>query len=178
MAGIKMVGNKNDVFRVVIKNNDTQVIFANAPVVLDFSGTTDLGKAVKTTNSLAAAEQGNFFGINISGNLGVGVDGEAQVFGYNPNARVVLTTRSATNATWASIAAGAIGEYLTLGTGTGSAAGAGDQALVRVATAAMSVAQFIKLCESFASTDTQASSLGPQSVTVWTTTRKVFLARM
>ena len=176
---IGMVGNAPAKARVTIKNNDAQVLKANAPVVLDFSVTgADLGRAVKSTNSLAAAEQGNFFGINISGDLNNGIEGEAQVFGYNPNARVVLTTRTATGATWASIAAGSIGEYLTMGTGTGSAASLGDQALVRVGTAAMTVAQFARLCETFASTDTQASSLGPQSQTIWTSTRKIFLARM
>lgn len=173
----KQIGNKYDIGAVVIKNNDTATIFSGAPVALDFSGTTELGAMVKSTNSLAAAEQGNFFGIALSQIL-AGQYGEAQVFGYNSIARVILSTRSATTATWASIAAGSLGEYLTLGTGTGSAAAVGDQALIRVATAAQTVAQFARLCETFASTDTQASSAGPQSVTVWTTTRKIFLRAM
>lgn len=173
----KFAGNKLDIAAVVIKNNDTQSIFVGAPAVLDFSGTTELGTMVKTTNSLAAAEQGNFFGIALATILN-GQYGEAQVFGYSSITRVVLTTRTATTATWASIAAGSIGEYLTIGTGTGSAAAVGDQALIRVGTAAQTVAQFARLCETFASTDTQASSVGPQSVTIWTTTRKVFLRAM
>lgn len=196
MARIKQVGNGRDLFAVVFKNSDTQVIKANAPIILDFAAAAaDLGKACKTTNSLAVAEHGNFFGINISGDIGVGFEGEAQVYGYNPNARVILTTRTATNATWASIAAGSIGEFLTLGSGTGSHASLGDQALVRAGlnltqtisqtvTAAGTltltpIAQFVaKLGETFASTDTQASSLGPQSQTIWTGTRKIFIARM
>lgn len=173
----KFVGNKKDVGRVVIKNSDTNIIQVGAPVVLDFSATTDIGLAVKSSTSLAAAEQGNFFGIALQA-LNNGAVGESQVFGHNAIARVILTTRTATGATWASIAAGSIGEYLTMGTGTGSNATAGDQALIRVGTAVMTVAQFARLAETFASTDTQASSVGPQSVTVWVTARNIFLRAM
>lgn len=195
----KAVGNKRDLCAVVIKNNDAQILFTGAPCVLDFAATSELGAQVKTIRGLAAAEQGNFFGINISpdiANLGYG---EAQVFGYNPSVRVILTTRVATTDTWASIAAGSIGEILNLDTGTGSAASQANQALVRAGlnltgtfsetggatssgqgTLTFNVgALFVgRLAETFASTDTQASSLGPQSRTVWTSTRKVFLARM
>lgn len=173
----KFAGNKLDIAAIVVKNNDTVAIKNGAPVALDFGATTELGCQIKSSNSLAAAEQGNFFGIAL-GQIAVGAYGEAQVFGYNAFARTILTTRTATNATWASIAAGSIGEYLTINTGTGTAAEAGNQALVRVGTAAMTVAQFARLCETFASTDTQASDTGPQSVTVWTSTRKVFLRAM
>lgn len=174
----KYDGNKKDTGAIVFRNNETtNNIKVGAPVVLDFQATATLGLDCKSTNSLAAAEQGNFYGIALSEVL-PGAFGEAQIFGHNAIARVILSTRTATTATWASIAAGSIGEYLTMGTGTGSAAAVGDQALVRVGTAAQTVAQFARLAETFASTDTQASSIGPQSVTVWTTARNIFLRSM
>lgn len=173
----KQVGNKYDVAAIVFKNNDAQNIKVNAPVVLDFSPTTELGAQAKSTNSLAAAEQGNFFGISLTEVL-PGQYGEAQVFGFNPNARIVLTTRAASTDVWASQAAGSIGEYLTMGTGTGLAASVGDQALVRVGTAAQTVNQMVRLAETFASATTLASSLGPQTATIWTITKKVFLRAM
>ena len=173
----KSVGNKADLACVVIRNNEsTLAIKVGAPVALDPTGS-NLGVDVKSVVSLAAASQGNFFGIALAA-LNPGDFGEAQVFGYNGIARTVLTTRSATTATWASVAAGSYGEYLTIGTGTGNTASNGDQALVRVDTAPQTAAQFARLMETFASIDTLASSLGPQSMSVWTTTRKVFLRAM
>ena len=195
----KAVGNKRDLAAVVIKNNDAQILFSGAPCALDFAATSELGAQVKTVRGLATAELPNFFGINISpdiANLGYG---EAQVFGYNPSVRIINTTRVATTDTWASIAAGSIGEILNIDTGTGSAASQANQCLVRAGlnltgtatvtggASSSGIGTFTfnagnvmvgRLAETFASTDTQASSLGPQSRTVWTTTRKIFLARM
>jgi hypothetical protein len=191
----KYAGNKYDIGAVVIKNNDTVVLKNGAPVILDFGATTEKGAQVKTSNSLALVEHANFFGIALS-DIAVNAYGEAQVFGYNAIARTVLTTRTATNATWASIAAGSICELMTIGSGTGISAESGDQALIRAGLsmsgtytgAASSSGQFsligpanafaARLAETFASTDTQASSLGPQSQTIWTSVRKVFLRSM
>lgn len=169
----KLVGNKLDITAVVIRNNDTVAIKVGAPVAQDFAGTLP-GVDAKTVVSLAAAEQGGFFGIALA-DINPGDYGESQVYGYNSIARVVLAGRSATNATWSSIAAGSIGEYLTIATGTGTA---GNQALIRVGTGAQTIAQFARLAETFASTDTQASSDGPQSQTQWVSARKVFLRAM
>ena len=173
----KYVGNKREDARVVIKNNDAQQIFVGAPVVLDFAATSELGVQVKSTNSLAAAEQINFFGIALS-NLNNGQYGEAQVYGYNTIARVMYATRTATNATWASVAALSIGEVLTMGTGTGSNATVGDQNFIRAGTTAAPGQGFVVAAQTFASTTTNASSNGPQSVTVWNTTLNVFVRSM
>lgn len=174
----KFVGNKRETGRVVIKNNDTATIFVGAPVALDFGATTEQGCQVKTTNSLAAIEQVDFFGVALS-NILNGQYGEAQVFGYNTIARMMYATRSATNATWGSVAALSIGEVLTMGTGTGSAAAAGDQCFVRAGSTAAPAFGFAQVAGgTFASTTTNASSNGPQSVTIWTTTATIFLRAM
>ena len=175
----KFAGNKKDIAAIVFRNNEaTLAIKLGAPVVQDFADTDNLGVDGKTCVSLAAAQQGGYWGTNITGDVESGNYGEAQVYGHNNITRVQLTSRAASTDVWASIAAGTIGEYLTMVTGTGNTASNGDQCLVRVATAAQTVNQFARLAETWASTDTQASSVGPQSMTIWTTTRNVFLRAM
>jgi len=57
----KVVGSKRDIMATVIRNSDTIIIKAGSPVFLAVTGTEDGLRAV-SSNNLAAALQGNFFG--------------------------------------------------------------------------------------------------------------------
>ncbi len=162
----KSVGTKRDIMAVVIRNADTLTIKSGSPVFLAANGTND-GLAVVSANNLSAALQGNFFGI-ATADIAANAYGEAQVFGFFDQARVIVATRAASTDVWASMPAGSIGQYLLIGTGTGGVAASvsADQAFTGGATIAYSLqgAAQVRLMETYASQTTLASSLSGASV--------------
>lgn len=176
----KYTGNKKDIAAVVIKNGDTIGIRSGGPVFQKMNATDD-GLAVVSGNNLAAAAEQGFFGIAIS-DIAAGAFGEAQVYGYFDYARVATCTRAASTDVWASYSAGALRDMLKLMTGTGDVAASvsADQCFVRLgAGSALSVSGLwpVILGSSFASSTTQASSLGG-SKTVSVSLMKVFVRSM
>lgn len=155
----KVAGSKRDVMAVVFRNSDTLTIKAGAPVFLACTGTED-GLRCVSSNNLAAALQGNYFGIAYAA-VAANAFGEAQVFGFNDGTRVRVTTRAASTDVWASYPAGGIGDALIPVTGTGTAAGStdADQAFSNAGSAAFSVYAKLRLGVTYASQTTQASSL-------------------
>lgn len=158
----KQTGNKRDIVAVVVKNtSDTVTIHKGSPVFLDVA--TPDGLLVKGPANVAAAETGaNFFGL-ATADIAPGAYGESVVFGYFNQARIVLTTRTASSGTWQTYSALAIGDYVTALTGTGTGAGTtnADDAMTKVGTAVETVAGKVRLLESLAQGDgsaTQASS--------------------
>lgn len=158
----KNTGNKRDICAVVVKNVSTTItIPKGAPVFLDVAAPD--GLLVKGSPSVSAAETGaNFFGL-ATADIAPGAYGESIVFGYFDQARIVLTTRTASNGTWQTYSALAIGDYVTALTGTGTGAGTtnADHAMTKVGTAVETVLKHVRLLESLAQSDgsaTQASS--------------------
>ncbi len=157
----KVAGNKKDIVAVVVKNAETTItISAGAPVFLAANGTND-GLAVTSAVSEAAASQTGFFGI-ATADIAPGALGEAQVFGFFDTARMLIATRSATSAVWASFVAGSIGAFCYPNTQTGSAAAAPDQSFQFTATSPVTSPQLVRLMQTFASITTQVST-GPGS---------------
>lgn len=157
----KMTGNKRDIVAVVVKNSDTNslTVKQGSPVILKASGTDD-GLAIVSATNVALANLGMFFGIALT-DIALNAFGEAQVFGYYDSVRVRVASRAASTDVWASFAAGAVGDGLTLLTGTGGAAAsvAADQAVANIGSVAYTVDPYIRLGQTYASQTTQASSL-------------------
>jgi len=181
----KVAGNKKDVLAVVVKSADTITIPSGAPVFLAANGTND-GLAVVSANNLATALLGNFFGF-ATADIAPSAYGESQVFGFFETARLRVTTRADSTSTWASYAAGSIGQPMaSFVSGTGGAAGStmADHAMsISAATAVFSVNQQIRLMATYASQTTQASSLvgglvTDASCTASVTSVKVFVRCM
>jgi len=164
----KVVGSKRDVMAAMVKNTDTIIIRAGAPVVLAVTGTEDGLRAV-SVNNLAAALQGNFYGIAFN-DIAVNAFSEVQVYGFNDGTRLRYTTRAASTDVWASYAAGGIGDNLSPVTGTGHAAGStqADQVFSNGGSVAFSVYCKVRLGQTYASATTQASSVGAQTATAST----------
>lgn len=183
----KQTGNKRDIVAVVVKNNSATVtIPKGAPLYLDVAAPD--GLLAKGAPGVSAAETGaNFFGL-ATADIAPGAYGESVVFGYFDQARIVLTTRSATTATWQTYSALAIGDYVTAITGTGPGAGTtnADHAMTKVGTAVETVMKHVRLLESLAQSDgsaTQASNFsGYTSTGVGSTAlvvyKKVFVRAM
>jgi hypothetical protein len=149
---MQTLGNKPQQLRKLFFNTDTVAIKAGAPVVLNASATTKLGFGAKSIESLAAAEQGFFFGL-AGQETAVGAYGES-VFGYVQYSRTVLRSRAASTDTWASVAAGALGDVYSLVTA------AGVQGISRSAAgSAITNPQIIKSLEALASIASAASSV-------------------
>jgi hypothetical protein len=145
---------------VVFRNSDTLSIKAGSPVFLAVTGTED-GLRCVSSNNLAAALQGNYFGIAYA-TIAANAFGEAQVFGFNDGTRLRVTTRAvATSDVWASYPAGGIGDQLVPVTGTGFGAGStdADQGFSNAGSQAFSVYCKVRLGQTYASQTTQASSL-------------------
>jgi hypothetical protein len=156
----KVVGSKRDVMAAVFRNSDTIPIKAGSPVFLACSGTED-GLRCVSSNNLAAALQGNYFGIAYNA-VAVNAFGEAQVFGFNDGVRLRVSTRAvASSDVWASYPAGGIGDQLVPITGTGTLAGSldADQGFSNNLSQAFSVYCKVRLGQTYASQTTQASSL-------------------
>lgn len=163
-------GNKPNVIRAKVHSAETTVtILKGSPVFYKITSTAaNDGIDVISAEGLADVNQGFFAGIAMQ-DIAPGKYREAQVFGICEYARLILTTRSATSATWASQAAGAIGDIMSIATGTNLC-----QALSDAATGVAGTFPKFALGTSWASITTQASSLGPTG-TAWTTTGRIFM---
>lgn len=160
-----------------VQSVETSVtIKRGAPVVLVTAAASSakFGYGVKSVESLAAAEQGLFFGL-ATDDIAPAAFGQT-VFGYVINARIIRMTRAASTDVWASTTAIAVGDVLAINTTAGlqavSRSGAGSALTNRHAIIAF---------ETFASTTTAASSIvagADTSLIFSTSTMKVFVAFM
>lgn len=138
----KTHGNKADHILVTVKNADTVTIKKGAPIFLDPAQT---GVEVTSEESLTDVKQPFFFGL-MAAETQAGDFGEAVVFGFYEDARIMLRTRSATDADWASVEAHSVGEGLDFVTQVG------NQGLIKLGTIGpTNVAPFLVLAESLAS---------------------------
>lgn len=153
------LGNARQFASVTVKSVEASVtIKAGGPVFFDPDATTRNGLAVLSAESLAAAEQGFFAGIALA-DIGPGKFGDAHIFGICRSVRVLLATRAASSDVWASYAAGAIGDIMSLNTGVDA------QCVVRSgAGSASNIFWAIRLAELYASATTIASSIGGTSL--------------
>lgn len=169
---IKQVGNKKEsAAGNFVSDEATITILAGSPVYLKPDGTVP-GLSAVSADSIAAARQPFFFGLAIADTAPLGLS-EAVVYGMFDYARIVLTSRSATSATWASYAALAIGDIMSVVTA------AGVQALSQSGAGSASVQGWdVVLGSTYPSQTTQASSLGVAASQYWTTTTRVFIRRL
>lgn len=173
---MKAVGSKRDIMATVIRNSDTLIIKSGSPVFLAVTGTED-GLRCVSSNNLAAALQGNFFGVAYA-DIAVNAFGEAQVFGFNDGTRLRITTRAASTDVWASYPAGGIGDVLVpiTGTGTGAGSTSADQAFSNSGSAAATVRALARLGQTYASATTQASSLNASQTASFSTVKAMIHA--
>lgn len=163
----KTHGTKADHVLVDIKNAEASVtIKKGAPVFADPSLTTygNAGLEVKSVEALADVNQPFFFGL-AAAEIAPGDPGAAVVFGFYEDTLILLRTRSATDADWASVEAHSVGEGLDFNTQ------AGVQGLVKMGTigpVANSLPALI-LAESLASIASVAGTDFTGTVTVSTT---------
>jgi hypothetical protein len=164
----KMVGNKQDVAAVVVKNNGTAAIGRGVPVFYQFNGTDD-GLAVVIATTAAAAQQNCFAGITLQTLAANGGYGEAQIFGLCNYAKILKTARAASTDSYTSSSAIAIGDVLQINTV------AGIDAVMRNAAGATALTMpCIVAAETIASAAASASTTSDTTVTNGTT-MKVFL---
>lgn len=166
---IQTVGAKpQNLTRLIRSTESTLTIKKGAPVALDFSASKN-GWGCKSVVSLAAAEEGFFFGL-ASADIIPGAFGET-VYGYIAQARVVITSRSATSAAWVSVPAIALGDILNIVTATDAISGV--QALSRSAAgSAITSPAVLIAAETVASATTLSSTLsgslgGPASAALY-----------
>jgi len=106
-----VVGNKADVCFVQVKNSTTSIIEAGSPVFLALNGTDD-GLAITNGNAAGAALNSVCIGL-LTNALAPSAQGEAQVYGIAPLARMVTGTRAASTNNWdVSITSIALGDVL------------------------------------------------------------------
>lgn len=149
----------------VFKNAEASTTLAlGVPVVLAFNGTDD-GLAVVLPATAGAAKTTVFAcGVVVSPNgIVAGQLGDVQVYGLCLQAKIMVGTRSATDAVWASYASGAAAGILEMETVNNMFTQLGSSA-------SQQYIPYAALAESYASSTTQASSLTQPSIT-----KKVFL---
>ncbi len=131
----KQVGNKADLFAVVVRNADTVTIPLGSPVVLNMNGTNDGLDVVLPSTAGASKVTAFLAGVVVSPSTpnqqGIPVNqfGEAQVFGFVNSCVLTRQTRSASSVSWASEAS--IASYVLLipeTVGNGFATSGGTQA--------------------------------------------------
>ena len=110
----KQVGNKEDLVGVVVKNNDTVTINVGQPVVLSMDGA---GVDVVLPSTAASIQLiwGLRYGVCLKTMI-VGAYSEAQVFGFSNNLAIILQTRANSGASWSTMGALSIGEWLSIDT--------------------------------------------------------------
>lgn len=171
----KMVGNKGDIAAIVIRNNDPNslTILQGAPCsFISNAPTATKGADAKAVEGLAAAEGGFFAGFNMSQTLQIGDYGESIMYGFYDYARVLLATRSASDAAWASYSAIALGDIMSVVTTSGV------QAVQRSGAGSATVLGWnIIAAQSIVSATTQTSSLanGVGNSTALVTRLRVFV---
>jgi hypothetical protein len=168
----KPVGNKKDLIANNILSDEASItILAGGPTFLKPDGLQP-GISAVSAETLAAALQPFFWGFALT-DVVPGALGEAIGFGMYDYARVLLTSRSATDATWASYSAIALGDIMAIVTT------AGVQAVQRTGAGSASVLGFDVIAgQTKVSQTTQASSLGVQASQYWTTTLRVLIRRL
>lgn len=103
----KQVGNKSDIVAVVIKNGESSAtIPLGAPVCLTLNGTDDGLSVVLPSTGADVLQSSAAFGVALAA-IAAGNYGEAQVFGFNSNTKL-LRTRAASTDVFASIIQGAL----------------------------------------------------------------------
>ena len=110
----KQVGNKHDLLGVVIKNNDTVQINVGQPVVLSMDGD-GVDVVLPSTSAAIQLIWGLRYGVCLK-NVAVGAYGEAQVFGFSNNLGIILQTRANSGASWSTMGALSVGEWLSVDT--------------------------------------------------------------
>lgn len=160
------LGNKKQFVSNTVKSVETTVtIKKGAPVFFDADVASNMGVAVLSSESLAAAEEGFFAGIALQ-EISPGKQGDAHCYGLLEDVRVQLASRAASSDVWASYSAGALGDIMRFTTI------ADGQCVVRSgAGSASNLLWAIRLAETYASETTQASSLGGTSLVSVTSLR-------
>lgn len=166
----KTHGNKADHTLVTIKNADTVTMKKGSPIFADPAQT---GLECVSAESLADTKQAFFFGL-IAAETQSGDPGEAVVFGFYEDARILLRTRSATDADWASVEAHSVNEALDFVTTPGV------QALIKMGTIGpiANVLPALVLAESLASIASLAGTDFSGTVTVSTTNLRAMVRAM
>jgi hypothetical protein len=167
MGGDKPVRSRNR----IRSDESTVTILKGSPVFFTMDGTRDGIDAV-SAEGLAAAKQGFFAGLSTI-DIAPGKIRETIIFGTVEYARVVTATRAATTDVWASYAAIATGDILSVLTATGSV-----QALTRAGAGSAGVFPMFAAVGTIASATTQASSVGSATFSgslYSTSTLKVFV---
>jgi hypothetical protein len=175
-------GDKPETVFIRAKNAESSAsIVTGNPVALVMSETND-GLAVVLPGTATAVKAGVLaYGVACE-SIAAGDFGTLQCYGFCRNVGLVQATRSATNAAWASTAAGAVGDILTIDTTANAFARASVPANYVTGTAAtdtlaLALGMFLPmavLAQTFASQTTIASTDGPV-LTVSTGAVKVFL---
>jgi hypothetical protein len=108
--------DKPEALENLVKNAEAaDTIPAGSPVALVLNGTDD-GLAVVLPKT-ATAVKGHTLNYGVAlGPIAVGQRGRAQAYGFCRNTVTVVRTRSASDANWASTAAGAVGDPLIIDT--------------------------------------------------------------
>lgn len=156
MSDIMQVGNKADAYDLNVKSDESSIVIrSGSPVFLQLDGVDD-GLAVLSAENLSAHENDLCMGL-VLGDILPGGDGKARAFGMVVNARIITATRAATTDPWASYPAGVIGDFLSIVTATGNV-----QGLIRAGSGSQSSSRgiYFRLASAYASSTTQASSLG------------------
>ena len=150
------VGTKNRPYQSVIsfRNADTVAIPVGSPVVMQVNGVGSVGDGVAVVlPSSASAGLAAAFSMGIACNpqtWGVGQYADVIVGGVAPQTKVLMLSRTATSANWASFAAAAAGDIFTVDTVRNALAWSGTSP---------AGAQGIFICmDSWASVTTMASA--------------------
>ena len=131
---MKQVGNKADLFAVVVRNADTVTIPLGTPVCLNMNGTNDGLDVVLPHTGGATKAHAFAYGVVVSPatpNLqGIPVNqyGEAQIFGFVNNCVLTRQTRSASTVSWNSEASIASYNILQIDTVANGFSTSGTQA--------------------------------------------------
>lgn len=167
-------GNKPNRQRNKVRSQETTVtILKGSPMFYSPDGTGD-GIDVVQAGGLAAVLQGFFAGFAMQ-DIAPGKIREGLVHGVCEYARVIVATRAASTDVWASYAAGAIGDVMSVNTATNDGA-SGIQALSRVGVGSAGIFPMWALGTSYASATTQASSIGSAAASLYSTSAmKVFV---
>lgn len=161
-------GDKPTFIAVQVRNAraSSGAIATGAPVILALNGTND-GLAVVLPNEASVAGHSAFaYGIAVEP-IAAGQLGECQVYGYNRNVTLFLSSRAASTDSWASRA--------SIATGVGFALDTVNNCLSTVAlTAALALGNASALAASIASAASSASATSDTRTAI-TTSAKVFL---
>lgn len=167
----KTVGNKADLAAIVVKNNSTTLTIPyGAPTFFTFNGTDD-GTAVLNAHDAAAATNLNCFaGVVISSQqqlpatgMGPGMTGEAQVYGFVQQLRLIRQTRATSTDSFSTVGTLSVGDILTILTNSGYDAytdiGASTQSLSATNAAQGYYQNYAILAQSVGSQAASASSV-------------------